>query len=326
MGTTAPSSARGSLSADREAFLVDDDGTETPITASSVERWTESERKAATFLCAGCWVPVRPWNMDSIKMSPTFSVGRTGIVHEADCERKSPQDNSLSSRDSKTSLEGTRSGIPHRLVLVDRTVAAKNASGEGEGDSDVDVDNRRRSRSGGGSARSVPGGRSRDAHTLGRVVDNWNYLATQSAREAQSLRIPGVDAKNYRFAFRRISVWNDEIPALAARVFYAELRWTEPLSEDGDLLTITLLPKQPRSRKPLLCTLTIDRAGWPTGRRNALQRELDWAYTHARKSWRVDKSSALQVFVIAQQHPDDPTAFSVNDTRLIYLTDHKITH
>lgn len=324
MGTTASSSARGSLSADREAFLVDADGTETPITASSVARWTASERKAATFLCAGCLVPVIPYNMDSIKMSPTFSVGSKGAAHEADCERKSPQDNPLSSRDSKTSLEGTRSGIPHRLVLVDRTVAAKKAPGEG--DSDVDVDNRRRSRSGGGSARSVPGGRSRDAHTLGRVVDNWNYLATQSAREAQSLRIPGVDAENYRYAFRRISVWNDEIPALAARVFYAELRWTVPLSEDGDLLTITLLPKQPRSQQPLLCTLTIDRTGWPTGRRNALQRELDWAYTHARKSWRADKSSALQVFVIAQQHPDDPTAFSVNDTRLIYLTDHKITH
>ncbi|NHP18398.1 MULTISPECIES: hypothetical protein [Rhodococcus] len=207
---------------------------------------------------------------------------------------------------------------------MDRTVATKKAPGDG--DSDVDVDNRRRSRSGGGAARSVPGGRSRDAHTLGRVVDTWNYFATQSAREAESLRIPGVDAENYRYAFRRISVWNDEIPALAARVFYAELRWNKPPSEDGDLLTITLLPKQPRSPKPLLCTLTIDRAGWPTGRRNALQRELDWAYTHARKSWRVDKSSALQVFVIAQQHPDDPTAFSVNDTRLIYLTDHEITH
>ncbi|WCT05898.1 hypothetical protein [Rhodococcus qingshengii] len=324
MGTTASSSARGSLSADREAFLVDADGTETPITASSVARWTESERRAATFLCAGCLVPVIPYNMDSIKMSPTFSVGSKGAAHEADCERKFPQDNPLSSRDSKTSLEGTRSGIPHRLVLVDRTVAAKKAPGEG--DSDVDVDNRRRSRSGGGTARSVPGGRSRDAHTLGRVVDNWNYLAAKSAREAQLLRIPGVDADNYRYAFRRISVWNDEIPALAARVFYAELRWTAPLSEDGDLLTITLLPKQPRSRNPLLCTLTIDRTGWPTGRRNALQRELDWAYTHARESWRVDKSSALQVFVIAQQHPDDLTAFSVNDTRLIYLTDHKITH
>ncbi|KLN71634.1 hypothetical protein GA0061093_13046 [Rhodococcus qingshengii] len=324
MGTRS-TTRQGSLSADREAFLVDTDGTMTPITARQVERWTKPDRDAATFLCAGCLIRVFAWNMESSQdKSPTFSSGSGPIKHAADCDRKSPRDNPLSSRDSKTSLEGTGSGIPHRLVLVDRTVATKKAPGDG--DSDVDVDNRRRSRSGGGAARSVPGGRSRDAHTLGRVVDTWNYFATQSAREAESLRIPGVDAENYRYAFRRISVWNDEIPALAARVFYAELRWNKPPSEDGDLLTITLLPKQPRSPKPLLCTLTIDRAGWPTGRRNALQRELDWAYTHARKSWRVDKSSALQVFVIAQQHPDDPTAFSVNDTRLIYLTDHEITH
>lgn len=327
MGNTNVTSRRGSISGDREAFFIEADGTTTPITARQVERWPKPDRDAATFLCAGCLVAVSPWNMHSDKKSPTFSIGK-GEPHAADCDRKSPRDNPLRCRDRETTLDGTASsGVPHRLVLVDRTITTENIS-DGATDTDAETDSRRRSRAGSGTALSVPGGRSRDAHALGRVVDTWLHLATNRARNAQSLDVPGVETNSYLTVFKRISAWTEDIPRLAPRVFYAELRWSEAPSEDGDLLTITLHPQQHRnrSRNPFLCTLTIDRTGWPTGRRNALHRELDWAYRHAREAWRADKSSALQVFAIAQQHPHDPTMFAIDDSRLIYLTNHTITH
>ncbi len=169
--------------------------------------------------------------MESEDRSPTFSSGTGPIKHGTDCDRKSLRDNPSSSRDRVTTLDGTTiSGIPHRLVLVDRTVTTEIVS---DGNPDTDTDTRRRSRAGSGTAMSVPGGRT-------------------------------------------------------------ELRWSEPLSEDGNLLTVTLHPQQrlSRNRPPILCRLTIDRTGWPTGRRNAFQRELDWAYTHVRKAWIADKTSA----------------------------------
>lgn len=195
--------------------------------------------------------------MESEDRSPTFSLGTGPIKHGYQCDRKSLRDNPSSSRDRVATLDGTTiSGIPHRLVLVDRTVTTEIVS-----DGNPDTDTRRRFRAGSRTAMSVLGGRT-------------------------------------------------------------ELRWSETLSEDGNLLTVTLHPQQrlSRNRPPILCRLTIDRRGWPTGRRNALQRELDWAYTHVPKAWIADKTSALQDFAIAKQHSQDPTAFTVHDSRLIYLT------
>lgn len=127
--------------------------------------------------------------MHSDKKSPTFSVGK-GDPHAADCDRKSPKGNPLGSRDREITLDGTTSsGIPHRLVRVDRTNATENVS-DGRTDTGADTDSRCRSRADSRTAVSIPGGRSRNAHALGCVVDTWfrDRQCTQSAITARTRR------------------------------------------------------------------------------------------------------------------------------------------
>lgn len=318
---------RRSVSGDRQAFRIETDGTKTPVTARQVERWSDQERRGSLFQCAGCLTPVIPWNMDSSRRSPTFSIGPKGGPHSHGCDPDAPTDGTHGSHARTTSLTGRSVGVPHRLVLIDRSVRVEDPD-HVDAESDVDAERRRRSRATDDSVVAAPGGRSRNAHALGHIVDTWLDLSTATIRRAEPLDVPGVDTDTYLTVFKRISAFSQEIPTYAPRIFYSALRFTRDRVQDGSILTLTLQPEQHATRRqfPILCTLAVDRTGWPVGRSNALDRELDWAYAHARASWRTDKTSAMHVFALAQQHPDDPTVFQVDDPRLIYLTDEKITH
>ncbi|OZC91755.1 hypothetical protein CH254_04555 [Rhodococcus sp. 06-412-2C] len=241
----------------------------------------------------------------------------------------SPQDNASGIHQRETALAGVLGrGIPHRLVLINRTITTGQATFDNDADDGPEGEIRRRSVARGGSAREVPGGRSRDAHALGRIVDTWLQLAARTPRADQPLDVPGVDTDNYLTVFKRVSAFTLKIPTYAARIFYAELRFSQERLEVDDLVTVTLQPVQHASRRldPILCTLTIDRKGWPAGRRTALRRELDWAYARARTRWRKDKNAAVHVFFLAHQDHDDSSQFIIDDPRLIYLTDQVITH
>lgn len=304
-----------------EADYIEGDGTATPITANKIEQsWSAEERAAAEFVCQGCRVRVRPWNIASTKMSATFHA--TPVPHTPGCTRRRPTAEDTTDADGPhVALAGTNPGdIPDQLILIDRDLATPT---DDTVDTPTPDDHETADES---SERPiVPGGRSGHAHSLGRIVDAWLHLATSPAREANHLTIPNIDGDNYRYTFKRISTWNGRINPSLPRVFYASLRFNADPIADGDLLTITLQSHAPNKTRPLPAHLHIDQTGWPTGRRNALQRDLDWAYPHARQQWRTDKPP-VTVFFAGHQHPSNTAAFTTTDQRLIYLTNEDITY
>lgn len=306
---------RGTGAANGEACVVEDNDTRTPVTALQVERyWTAEQRAAAHFECAGCDARVYPCAMDSLCSSPYFRCGSTD-PHRPNCQRESlpaPGD----AADAKTSASGRRGQLPDRLVLEDRATAA----GDSGGGTPESAAAPRRTRDSASASKSNRG-RSSTAYALGRIVATWLDLGTNDARRQQPLQIPGVGADNYLYAFRKIAARDGRIPAMEPRVFYAALRFSQR-PEDTSPDTTVLRLQAGRQ----ICTLTIDKTGWPAGRRTAVARDLEWAYRAGRQLWVEDRTRSIWVFVVAQQDPEVPESFTVPDQRLLYLTDEEITY
>lgn len=307
---------RGTGAANGEACAIEDNGTRTPVTALQVERyWTAQQRAAARFECAGCDARVYPWAMDSPCSSPYFRCLSTD-PHRPDCRRESLA-GSGDAGDARTSVRGRRGQLPDKLVLEERA----NATTDGAATPDPEAAPRRTRTRGSGSAPSSDRGRSRTAYALGRIVATWLELGTNEARRQQPLQIPGVTADNYLYAFRKITARDGAIPPMESRVFYAALRFSQRPEDTAPDTTVLRLQT---GRK--VCTLTIDKTGWSTGRRAALARDLDWAYRRGRQLWLEDRTRSIWVFVVAQQAPQAPEMFVVTDQRLLYLTDEEITY
>lgn len=329
MSSTAPGndsapqrSRSGVISAAGEALHIEDDGTDTPVTALQVETWTAEERAAARFVCPGCDVEVHPWNIDSQLRTPTFTA-RSG--HAPDCRRSSDDaDHRRNRGDTLAPVDGSR--IPNRMLLpappTRRDPAAR---------TDPAPLGRERPAPGRTPAtepRTGDGANPVPARSLGRVVFSWLELATHDERKKHSLTLPEIDDSSYAHAFKRLAFRDGAIPASARRVFYSNLRFTAAPIEDGEQLTLTLQPRQTyrRGQTPLLASLRIDRTGWPAGRRAALERDLRWAYDRASEHWADNTSPQVWLFFLADQSPKDPTVFDVADPRLLYFTDAQITY
>lgn len=316
-------SRRDAVTAAGEALLIEVDGTKTPVTAITVERWSQPERDNSRFVCSGCDVRVRPWNIHSTKRSPTFHPSPDS--HRDDCKSFVRDGNDGRAAAARTVETGRMPSVPTALVLdaeptrSDRTIEDSNPPTAG----------RQRSRTNSSSPLGiVVAGRSNQARALGRVVDAWIQLGSRESRLASPLRVPTVDADNYAYAFKRLDAWDSDIAASPPRVYYAGLRFVAPPIQDDDLLTITLQPTQPRSRlkaNPRLAQLVIDRSGWSAGRHTALRRDLDWAYHQARTLW-YDSKELVTVFFVGSQSDTAHSVFTTTDQRLIYLTDDTITY
>lgn len=318
-------SRRDAITAAGEALLVEDDGTETPVTALTVERWPIDLRASSTFVCAGCKVRVRPWNIHSTHRTPTFTASPD--PHAPDCRRGADTHNDDgSTRDARSEVQGSDMTVPISLVIPRDSVRA--------GSTDDTYPNqplpstRPRTRAGSTPRTLTPGGRSNHARALGRVVDAWIHMADRETRRRHPLELPDVDTDNYAYAFKRLDAWNGPIASSPPRVFYAQLRFAAAPIENGNLLTVTLQPTQPIHQlktAPRLAHLIIDRTNWSRGRRAALRRELDWAYPAGRRLW-TERRHGVTVFFLSHQKHTDTSQYTTTDQRLIYMTDHTITY
>lgn len=236
-------SRRDAITAAGEAVLVEDeDGTETPVTALTVERWPADLRASSTFVCAGCKVRVRPWNIHSTRRTPTFTASPD--PHAPDCRRGADTHNDDgSARDARSEVQGRDIAVPVSLVIPRDSVRA--GSTDDANPDQPAPSTRSRSRAGSPTRTLAPGGRSDHARALGRVVDAWMHLANRETRRRHPLELPGVDTDNYSYGFKRLDAWNGPIASSPPRVFYAQLRFAAAPLESGNLLTVTLQPTQP---------------------------------------------------------------------------------
>ncbi len=142
------------------------------------------------------------------------------------------------------------------------------------------------------------------------------HLDMNRAQRVQAeIDLPGIDARYYQFAFRRLPQWNVEGLSWPRRVFYAQLRWTADIEDTGSEYRIMLHAgsgydkSSKRFDRPW--TLVAHHDGWTSKGRRLFLDEFETAISQARNEalepWcfalgEQSQDSAAEIHVSIRQH------------------------
>lgn len=303
------------------ALIIDADPPEI-ITAHELRSWPEADVDSAHFRCIHCTaeltpVAFRPRNV----VQPHFRTSRE-VEHDYDCSfvRQSPDPSAQRSQhgdDPISDVSRRLSGFPVKLVEpAEERVASVSAELRSSVPGPQAPAQSRPSR------RYLSAHRAATSRTL-RTFADAHWRMTKGERKVAPIDLPGIDAENYHFAFKKLRY--NEIEHLAySRVYYADVRYTGELLKTSNTFELEFFageydPKKKRHTRPW--KLVIDHGSWSDLQRNDFENEFDSAVQEARRT-----KSSPRCYALAQQDKASFELLRVKKRHLVTVLTHRPEH
>jgi hypothetical protein len=149
-------------------------------------------------------------------------------------------------------------------------------------------------------------------HTVSTIRSICKFFMNFPHDRDLSLNVPGIDAKCYQYAFKRIKAGKQED---RARIFYAPIRWsTEPVENDKSydlFLHVGVWDNIQRKYNPM-CRVQIQWEAWSQQKKNYIKYEIEYYRNEA-----LNKNVQAWCFFIGEQDFGDKFLFKVTDHRMI---------
>ena len=303
------------------ALIIDTDPPEI-VTAHELRSWSEADVGSAHFRCIHCTAELtpaafRPRNV----VQPHFRTSRE-VEHDSDCSliRQSPDPSAQRSQhgdDPISDVARRLFGFPVKLVEpTGERVASVTAELPSSVPGPQASAQSRRSR------QYLSARRAATSRTL-RTFADAHWRMTKEERNVAPIVLPGIDAENYHFAFKKLRY--NEIEHLDyARVYYADVRYTGKLRKTSNTFELEFFageydPKKKRHTRPW--KLVIEHGSWSELQRNDFESEFNSAVQEARHT-----KSSPRCYALAQQDKASLELLRVKKRHLVTVLTHRPEH
>jgi len=289
------------------------------IDAAQLQYLSAVER--GRFVCHGCGVRLLPASYrPSNLVNPYFTVGSTGR-HLENCDviaghpvvSYNGEKRSGSDRDEIPALFPTRLHLKKRTNgVLNPNSAALSTVPELKAPSDS-------------SLKRPCGGllRSRTVNTIRQICHTFVHYPQD---RDLPLHIPGVNATRYYTVFKKLK-WDELQRYQEPRIFYAALRWTKPIEDDGSMQIALDVGARDEGHLVAGHILKISWAEWLDARKACVRREIVHAQLCARHAYKAGRAGVkAYVFFLGLQETADPRFFCVDDYRLLCCFVGKISY
>ncbi|MEU9808563.1 hypothetical protein [Mycobacterium sp. NPDC050853] len=270
------------------------------VAAQLLRSWDPKVVAATQFYCWSCPVRVFPKAYEPKRRVQAYFSLYDGEPHAPDCEGVTPVAAANESGGLAVGAVPTEVYWPSRLLdrPAERTVLDE------DGGLAPAQDRRHSTRSstagGSGSALSRSG---RVYSILPFAVAFWQM--SRSQREQAHIDLPAItDADRYAYAFKQLPTWEVLTLKYPRRVFYAKLRWTSPLDDDGRAFKVALHAGDWDADTKIFhqqWQFRVDHTQWTPQARSKFRKEIDRAVQIAR-----EKHWVPWVFALATQSRMQP--------------------
>jgi hypothetical protein len=256
------------------------------------------------FICRGCGCPVSPASYHpSNKVRPHF---RVIDAHKEDCDvagrEKYIKIGAIKSiRNSKGELPIS---YPNKVVFNDyREVVG----------SQLSIDNQQMEAS---KSKYIKTGLydkvQRKTYTVSTIRSVCKFFMEFPHDREAILNVPGIDAKCYQYAFKRIKAGKQEGKV---RIFYAPIRWNTPPVENDkfyDLFLHVGIWDNIQGKYNPMCHVQVQWETWSQQKKSYVKDEVEYLRNEMR-----NKNVRAWCFFMGTQDFDDKFLFKVTDHRMI---------
>lgn len=292
------------------------DSAQDKVTGEIIEAeqlWLIENVDRDRYICRGCGIKLIPKSFEQDNVRRPYFAQLPGLDHIPGCDVDGEKKLVKAGRTKRlsTAQEGFPAPYPSRLVLIDERPVV-------DGDAPRDTEPKGH-RNGQGTPRPESGNtstpRKRAANTIRPICRT--FIRFPYDRDLD-LSIPGINAKNYLTAFKKIK-WDELCRYSEARIFYSPILWKKA-TETEEYLEV-LVDAGEREDKKLTngYRVRIEWAEWSKAKRTYVRNELEAARKEAIDAKGKDSKTKLKgyLFFIGEQDIRDMTLFKVRDHRLI---------
>ncbi|AXE91057.1 hypothetical protein [Paraburkholderia terricola] len=260
------------------------------------------------YACIGCEAKLWPMSYKPENIPRPYFQMRDPTTHKADCDVEKQVEWIRRGKTKRLTNQetGFPARYPSRLVLrtprltgapdIDATDITPAPTATSGGQTRPPADNRTE--------------RQTEANTIRPICRSFINFPYDRDRV---LEIPGVEAKTYLTAFRKLK-WDTLAQLGEPKLFYAELAWSAPIRTDDHLEVTLSAGEWGDSKAPQWpFRVRVDWRNWSKTRRTVVAKEID----ATRKEGPRDSKEKGYLFFIGAQDRDDLTLIHVNDHRLV---------
>lgn len=303
------------------ALILDTDPSEI-VTAHELRSWSEAGVASTQFQCTHCTAGLTPAAFRPHHVVQPYFRTPPGVEHDSDCPlvRQSPDPSAQQkqpSDDSNADVSRRLSGYPIRLIEpAEERVASVTAEIRSS------VPGPQLSAQSSRSRQYVSARRPRTSRTL-RTFADAHWRMSKDDRHQAPIDLPGIDAANYHYAFKKLRF--DEVERLAyARVYYADVRYTAELRKTSNTFELEFFageydPEKKRHTRPW--KLVIDHGSWSDLQRNDFEDEFDSAVQEARRT-----KFSPRCYALGQQDKASLELLRVKKRHLVTVLTHRPEH